>query len=375
MNVLGLHFAYHDSGAALVTDGSGIIAIAEERLNRRKHSGEFPERSIEYCLKEMGLQMKDIDSVVVDQMGKIPEDVYKNEIRNRLGKEPDIECINHHLSHACSAYFPSPFEESAIMVVDGHGGIENGKLELQSFYRGKDRKIEPVKKSTSREGYSFGIGLLYLMGTVSLGWNPLEGGKLMGLSAYGNPEKYFEFMEPLAEGEILLRDEYKGKKYSYEPLRGFKDSYFSLKGVEKKGGEPILSFADTASQIQYETEQTMLSYAHYIKEKTESKNLCIAGGVGLNCPANSLIRKESDFENVFIQPAASDTGCAFGNALYGFNVKMDNKKRYQMKTAFMGKKYTDREIDRDISRAERKVPLYYLKKIYRKIKRKFLRWK
>lgn len=345
MNILGLKVFGHDTGAALISEtnsGINITAISEERLNRRKHTSRFPILSIDYCLKNNNMDLNDIDLIVFNErrnhynLDGFFDFKYVNEHRiydSKIGKtfcwdESKVHIINHHDAHAASAYFSSPFEESAILVVDSSGN----QGESQSLYYASGNNMELIERS-----YNRGIGKLYdLVTSDILGFKHSgDAGKTMGLSAFGNIDipKYNNFFVPQFHGIDIDVSKYIEED---EINLCLKTNIVSAKKEQLMD----LPYVKIAYEIQKTTEICMKHLVNYAWQVTQCKNLCIAGGVGLNCVANDKLRQATKFENIFIQPASDDSGIPLGAALYGFNKIMNNNKRFRMNSASLGKKYS-----------------------------------
>lgn len=368
MIVLGIHSFVHDSGACIVRDGR-VHAISEERLDRKKHSAKFPRRAISYVLEEAGLDsINDADLVVYDMFERMGGETLRR-IR-ALGYRGRAERIRHHDAHAASAYFASPFDDAAVLVVDGAGSDGNeypdskpshylsGSLdwmqEVQSFYRGNGASLDVVHRTFATPEHALGIGFLYGVTCEYLGFDKLDGGKLMGLAAYGkdyrrkrkNPfvDSNGDLLIPFNRDNLLRNDfsELRKNIYGGAPARA-------------PGGKILASHRTAAARVQAVTEESMLLLARRLRAITGSKNLCIAGGVALNGPANTLIAREAGFSNVFVQPAANDYGIPLGCALYGHHVLLGGATRFRMKHAFLGREYSDAEVDAAIAKSGRRL--------------------
>lgn len=303
MIVLGLHKdPWHNTCAALIKDGE-VVSIAEERLDRIKDSRAFPQRAVDACMKHFGVKSySEIDLVVLDYITDPhdwKQDCFKRECRRDVFlREIDdrrIRIINHHLCHAYATFYSSGFDEAAILIVDGRGS--DG--ETQSLYHGPD--FECIAKT-----HQIGIGLLYSTVTKAIGFQVLEEGKTMGLAPYGKD----------VEGQIFdFWPRFSGVRTDYGRFCGNGDYNIIARHA------PIESFHDKARaawEVQDECERAMLWLADFAKTQTRSKKLCISGGVGLNSVANNRILKSGIFDDIFINPAASDTGIALGAALWGW---------------------------------------------------------
>jgi carbamoyltransferase len=361
MTVLGIHAFIHDSGACIVRDGR-VSAISEERLDRRKHSDAFPRLSVAYVLKELGIgDINEVGLVVYDMFERQGGETLRG-IRG-LGYTGRAECIRHHDAHAASAYFASPFDDAAVLVVDGAGsnGAEypagrpphfladhSGWMqEVQSFYRGSGNSLDVIRRTFATPSHAMGVGFLYGASCEYLGFDKLDGGKLMGLAAYGKANQ--KFNEDLFEdmsGDLLIP--FERNHLLKEDWKKFGQRIHGGAPRRLPGGRIHQAHMDAAFHMQHLTEKAMLLLARNLKHISGSGNLCIAGGVALNGPANTLIARESGFGGVFIQPAANDYGIPLGCALYGFHVLLGRKKRFRMKHAFLARKYSESEIDREL---------------------------
>lgn len=349
MKILAFHnYASHDSGAAIITDERGkleYITISDERLSRVKYSYFFPVRAIDYCMKHFGIQkLNDFDLIVSDyafnprflntnyRYRKLEADYIKTKLNVDYNK---VVYCDHHLAHAASAFYPSGFEEAAILIVDGLGSTGS----TNSLYVGsKKGGLKLIERS-----HGMGIGLAYTLVTQDiLNFGTGEEGKTMGLAAVGEKVQHPRVLNFNATYDGLETD------YSDFLLRSPSGA---LKGEYKKCDDPKKNvtkdyWARVAFDIQEETEKVMLHLARYAYAKTGMKRLCIAGGVGLNCVANERIVNEGPFKEVFIQPASSDTGIPLGLALWAYHDKEKKKKQINFKNAFTGKSYDVRESER-----------------------------
>lgn len=339
--VLGISAYYHDSAVALVRDGTIVAAASEERFTRKKHDSAFPREALAACLSSTDATIADIDYVgfyekpllKFDRLLEtylafaprgyrsfaqaIPGWLQKklhlpNEIRRELGGDfsKRIVFCEHHESHAASAFFPSPFEEAAILTVDGVG-----EWTTTSWGRGRGDNIELQQDVR----FPHSLGLLYSAFTYFCGFRVNSGEyKLMGLAPYGKPIYADLIREKLikihADGSYNLNMEY----FSYcHTLRMTGRKFEKLIGAGRRQSEaPIRQLdMDLAASVQAVTEEVVLSMCQYVYEKTGLKNLCMAGGVALNCVANGRVDRESPFESVWVQPAAGDAGGSLGVAL------------------------------------------------------------
>lgn len=361
MNTLGISCFYHDSAAALVVDGNIVAAIEEERFSREKHDNSFPKNAIEYCLVEADLKPEDLDKVVfyekpIKKFDRILETAAKEfprgyrffseampewlgtklRVRKKLKKEPGfdgkIEFVEHHQSHAASAFYPSPFDEAAVLTVDGVGEWKTNQM-----FKGEDGELESLKHIDFPDS----IGLLYSTITAFLGFmiNNDEY-KVMGLASYGEPkyrEKFEEFIEIERDGSYTLDQEYFA--YTYKKQMWSKKMEELLGEPRKEGEELTQRHKDIAATLQKILEEVLLHQVNHLYKITSTENLCMAGGVGLNSVANGKIRKEMPFKNIWIQPAAGDDGGALGAAM-----ERSPQGNFEMDNVYLGPGYTKKEV-------------------------------
>jgi carbamoyltransferase len=350
MNILGISCFYHDSAACIVSDGKIVAAAQEERFTRKKHDSGFPKNAFEYCLKEAGIPIKDLDYVVFydkpfltferllltyltvaprglrSWLEAMPQWLGKKLhipkiIRNETGYDGDILFTEHHESHAASAFYPSPFNESSILTMDGVG-----EWATASYGFGKGNEINLLKELHFPDS----LGLLYSAFTYFTGFRVNSGEyKLMGLAPYGIPVYkdliLTELVDIKEDGSISLN------LYYCDFLGGLRmtNKRFSqlLGGPPRKPETEITQREmDIAASIQKVTEKIILKMANHVHQETGLKNLCLGGGVALNCVANGRILREAPFENIWIQPAAGDAGGAIGSALSVWYRYLDNDR-------------------------------------------------
>jgi carbamoyltransferase len=361
IKVLGLHHKYHDSGACLISD-DGIVCISEERLNRKKQTDAFPINAINYCMNGMPLDC--LDLIVIDKLGI----EHESDLRKILSKHFEITkhipiiLLNHHHAHAASAFWVSPFDRAAILIVDGYGSIDSRSddsfiiEETYSIFKANASEITLVERAVSRPGWSRGIGMAYSDATLRLGFKYGHEGKTMGLSAYAEPP---DNMIPLFEendGNLALRDDHpvmphvphysnpviwkNGKPERGAVLQatiGGLPARFNMPEVDRK-------YAQIAAYVQAETEKALSQLAQKVHELTGEENLCIAGGCGLNSVANAKIVSLEIFDNIFIQPAASDAGIPLGTSLWGYHEYFHQPHRFSMGNASLSRPYTKEQI-------------------------------
>ena len=372
MNILGLSAFYHDSAACLVQDGKIIAAAQEERFTRKKHDASFPKNAVEFCLQKGGIQVSDLDYVgfydkpfikferiLETYLGIAPKGIKqylaaipiwlkdklwtRANIRNKLGYSGTVLFAQHHESHAASAFFPSPFQEAAILTMDGVG-----EWATTSIASGKDNKIELLQELH----FPHSLGLLYSAFTYYLGFKVNSGEyKVMGLAPYGKPiysDLIREHLIDLKEdGSFRMRMDY------FDYLGGMamtNQKFASIFNHPARKAESNLTQKemDIAASLQEVTEEIMLKMARHIRYLTNMKNLCLAGGVALNCVGNGKILKEKIFEKIWVQPAAGDAGGALGVALCIWHQIMGNNRltngKDTMRGAYLGPHFKESEI-------------------------------
>ena len=383
-HILGLSAYYHDSAAALVSDGKIIAAAQEERFTRKKHDAGFPTQAIRYCLAEAGLAFNAIDQVVFYDkplvkferlletyiattprgfpsfLAAMPiwlkEKLYlKTVIRRELAAIgecekkalPSLLFAEHHQSHAASAFFPSPFPEAAVLCMDGVG-----EWATTTVWHGKDNRVHPLWQID----FPHSLGLLYSAFTYFTGFKVNSGEyKLMGLAPYGVP-RYTELIldnliDVKLDGTFRLAMEY----FDYATgLRMTNDRCSALLRRGPRAPESPLTQdeMDIAASIQVVTEDIVLRLAQTIHAETGLKNLCLAGGVALNCVANGRLLREGPFEELWIQPAAGDAGGALGCALATWHEYLDQPRSCDtqdaMQGAYLGPAFTDAEAQESL---------------------------
>ena len=353
-SILGISAFYHDSAAALIVDGQIVAAAQEERFTRRKHDASFPENAIAYCLSEAGLAPEDLDYVgfydkPLVKFERLLETylafspaglkswltLLPNWLKTRLhlprvikkgldGKyRRRIVFPEHHESHAASAFFPSPFTEAAILTVDGVG-----EWATASYGTGRDNRIE----LTHEMHYPHSLGLLYTAFTYYCGFRINSGEyKLMGLAPYGEPKYADRILEHLVDlrpdGSLRMHLEH----FNYcQGLTMTSSKFHTLFDGPPRAPESPLTerHMDIAASVQAVTEEAMLRMARHVHETTGLRQLCLAGGVALNCVANGRVLREGPFDEVWIQPAAGDAGGALGVALLIWHQLLDNPRSH-----------------------------------------------
>jgi len=384
MNILGLSCYYHDAAAALLQDGALVAAAQEERFSRIKNDPSFPTRAIRFCLERAGITSHDLDFIVlhekpmlklerfltstlkywpqaasVFQQGSISWMKQKLWIRARIVEDLGVDrekvlFVEHHMAHAASAFFCSPFENAAVLTVDGVGEWATATMGTASSSPGAIHLSHEMRFPDS-------IGLLYSAFTSFLGFEVNEGEyKVMGMAPYGEP-KYLEELSRMATlyGDGSLRLDPRFFSFQYSADRSYTRRFLEVFGPPR---EPDLQFvtgradtgdgpeelkkrnqhyADVAATIQVFTEQALLKMATNLQLTTGAKDLCVAGGVALNSVANARLLRESGFERIFIQPAAGDAGGALGAAQYAWHVLLGKPRGFVMEHAYWGSEYND----------------------------------
>jgi carbamoyltransferase len=376
-HILGLSAFYHDSAAALVVDGNILSAAQEERFTRKKNDSDFPANAAAFCLRHAGLNAAQLDAVVfydkpVLKFTRLLETylavapgglkTFPTTLANWLGGKLDLrktiraelpglraDCeilfTEHHQSHAASAFYPSPFDEAAILTIDGVGEWATTTIGL-----GRGNEIKLLKELR----FPHSLGLLYSAFTDYCGFRINSGEyKLMGLAPYGEPKWADairrELIEVKPDGSFRLNLDY------FNFLRGTtmtNEKFHALFGGPPRGPEEKIErrHMDVARSIQLVTEEVMLRLARHVREVTGAKNLCLAGGVALNCVANGFILREKIFERIWIQPAAGDAGGSLGAALAAWQLHQDAPPRKaqandSMQSSLLGPEFSDDEIE------------------------------
>lgn len=373
MYILGISAFYHDSAACIVKDGEIIAAAQEERFTRKKHDHNFPQKAIEYCLKEAGINAKELDLVAFYDkpflkferlletyltfapigfqsfIKAIPlwikEKLWMKEmIKVKLGYEGKVIFPEHHESHAASAFYPSPFQKAAIITMDGVG-----EWTTTSFGFGDGNDIQLLADIK----FPHSLGLLYSAFTYYTGFKVNSGEyKVMGLAPYGEPKYkqliYDHLIDVKEDGSFRMNMEY----FNYcQGLTMTNEKFHKLFGGPPRVPETKLTQKemDLACSLQEVTEEIVLKIGNHVYKATGLKDVCLAGGVALNCVANGRLLREGPFENIWIQPAAGDAGGALGAALIGWYKYFDNSRNADGKTdrqkgSYLGPQFSDEEI-------------------------------
>jgi carbamoyltransferase len=382
-SVLGISAFYHDSAAAIIVNGEIIAAAQEERFTRKKHDASYPKNAINYVLKEASLKLNEVDQIVFYEkpflkferlletyIGFSPsgfksfsmsmplwlsEKLFQKKMLFDALKEQDnnfndIKKINfseHHLSHAASAFFSSPYEEAIILTLDGVGEWATTTVSL-----GKSNKINILKEIH----FPHSLGLLYSAFTYFLGFKVNSGEyKVMGLAPYGEPRFRDIILEKLIDvkedGSFRLNMDY----FNYATgLTMTNNKFAKLFNMKRREPENELSqiHMDIAASIQAVTEEIVLKITRFLFKEFKIPNLCMAGGVALNCVANGKILKDGLFKNIWIQPASGDAGGALGAAQAFYYQELDNKREFlktdSMKGSYLGPQFTDDQVENEL---------------------------
>jgi len=369
MYILGISCFYHDSAACLIKDGKLLAAASEERFTRKKQDPDFPKKAINYCLDYAGIKVKDLDYVgfyekpflkfdrlLLTYLDTIPRGLFswlkaipiwmkdklwiKNIIKNQLDWDGNIIFTTHHMSHAASSFLVSPFKKAAIITMDGVGEWETAAWGIGD---GNDIKLAQAIH------FPHSLGLLYSAFTYYCGFKVNSGEyKLMGLAPNGKPKYtkliYDNLIDVKPDGSFKLNRRYFAYEYGLKMISNNFENLF---------GKPVLSsetlphpqfYCDIAASVQQVAEEIILKIVNHVHKETKMDNLCMAGGVALNCVANGRIIRETKFKNLYIQPAAGDAGGAVGTAFYIYNTLLGNKRSFVMDKSYWGPSYTNKEI-------------------------------
>jgi carbamoyltransferase len=392
MYILGISCYYHDAAAAILQDGDLIAAASEERFSRKKHDSGFPKLAIDFCLEEAGITTNDLDYVVfyekpllkferilLSTMGMYPQAInvfresmiawfneklwIKSHLLDKL-KVPSEKLLftEHHMSHAASAFFASPFEEAAVLTIDGVGEWTTATIghAVGTFSGEGENRIDLFGEAK----FPHSLGLLYSAFTAYLGFEVNEGEyKVMGMAPFGEArylDKVYQTFDLSDDGSFRLNMDY--FTFHHSATRTYGRKFVDLFGPERKKEMPFFTaktnpekagnadtrenerFADIAASIQVATEEAVIKMAKHAHERTGSKRLVMAGGVALNSVANGRILDETPFDELYIQPEAGDSGGALGAALYAYHVLLGKPRKFIMETAYYGKSYSAGEI-------------------------------
>lgn len=392
MLLLGISCYYHDSAAAILQDGIILAAAQEERFSRIKHDQGFPHNAIEFCLKEAGCTIDEVEIVAFydkpflkferlleSYLAYAPfglRSAWKglpiwikeklwisDRIKSELKYDGKLLFPEHHQSHASSAFFPSPFREAAILTMDGVG-----EWTTTSISRGHQNKIDLIAEQI----FPHSIGLLYSAFTYFTGFKVNSGEyKLMGLAPYGNPIYadliYDHLIDLKADGSFTMNQQY----FNYTSGLTMTNKKFAnlFGGPPRKAESPITQRdMDLAASIQQVTEEIVFRSAMHAKKITGSKNLCLAGGVALNCVSNGKLKASGEFENIWVQPSSGDAGGALGAAMFAWFQYLEQDRTVDstdlMKGSYLGPYWKQNEIESWISKDNLKATFYENEKLY-----------
>ena len=384
INILGISAFYHDSAAAIIKDGKIISAAQEERFTRIKHDSKYPHNAVNFVLNYSNLKLSEVDYIVFFekpflkferlletyvafapkgflQFTKsmpiwLKDKLFQKKLLLNHLREHDSDFNNenkiffseHHLSHAASAFFPSPFDEAVILTADGVGEWATTTVAV-----GKGNQLE-IKKEIH---FPHSLGLLYSAFTYYTGFKVNSGEyKLMGLAPYGNPiyeEKIKQLIDIKDDGSFRLDQEYFNYTTGLTMTNAKFNNLFGQKPRDPKKDQLTQFHMDIAASIQKVTEEIMIKLAKSIREEFNIKNLCLAGGVALNCVANGKILNEKIFDNIWIQPAAGDAGGSLGAALAFWYIEKGNKRvvnqEDDMKGSYLGPEFSQDEIEKELN--------------------------
>ena len=400
-SILGISAFYHDSAACILKDGKIIAAAQEERFTRKKHDPSYPHNAIKFVLEYANLKLSEVDQIVFFEkpflkferlletyvafapkgfvsFAKamplwIKEKLFqKNLLFNKL-KEHDkdyksdqnIFFSDHHLSHAASAFFPSPFEEAIVLTADGVGEWATTTIAI-----GKNNSLE-IKKEIH---FPHSLGLLYSAFTYYAGFKVNSGEyKLMGLAPYGNPiyeDKIKKLIDIKDDGTFRLDQSYFNYATGLTMTNEKFNNLFGNKPRDPKNEKISQFHMDIASSIQKVTEEIMINLAKSIRKEYDIKNLCLAGGVALNCVANGKILQEKIFDNIWIQPAAGDAGGSLGAALALWHIEQGNKRSVNqyddMRGSYLGTEFNQDEIENELIAVGANFEIYEYKELINK---------
>ena len=396
MYILGISCFYHDSAVALLKDGQLVAAAMEERFSRKKHDNGFPHHAVQFCLQKAGIKGADLEyavfyekplvkfeRVLLTTLNTFPQssDVWRDAmttwlkeklwIKNIIQKEVGVRYdrvlfCDHHMSHAASAFFASPFREAAVLTVDGVGEwttttLGTARSTWENDPAGGGNEINLFQE----QRFPHSLGLLYSAFTAYLGFRVNNGEyKVMGMAPYGQP-RYLDKVERLiqmnpSDGSFALNLDYFSFHHStqhtfnqrfvdlFGPPREPESEFFTMmtnpeRSAEKEAMQLNQHYADIAASIQHVTEESLITIAKYLHNKTGMDKLVMAGGVALNTKANYRLLSETPFEEIYIQPAAGDDGGALGAALWAYHLVLSKPRAWVMPHAYWGQEYTDAE--------------------------------
>jgi carbamoyltransferase len=389
MNILGITFGNHDTSAALIKNGKLVCACEEERFNKEKHTKKFPINSINECLRLGKLKIKDINYIALstdpkrqirkfwlegamnnDYQFNVLFDEFKtikkwynleDLVKKKLGYTGEIKYYKHHLNHLASSFYPSNFKKSLVVSYDGVGEGETGYFAI-----GNNGKLNIIH---DKNRFPNSLGLLYAAVTSYLGWRyACDEGIIMGLASYGKPhnkipkknKSYIQVFREIVSIENNLDLKINTDWITFHKER---DTWLSEKFIKMFGKRRIYEdkltqhHKNIASALQLRLEEIILSQLKFLKKKYRFKNLCLSGGVGLNCSMNGKIAKSKLFDNIFVQPASGDNGLSIGTAI-NCSLEIEPKRKLLFETnCYLGSRYSNQSIKKNINKYKNKVQI------------------
>jgi len=376
MYVMGINSVYHESSACLLKDGVILAAAEEERFNRIKHGkkprednpDELPLNAINYCLESTGIALNELEYIGYSMdPKKMPQGPYPGfgewgssagletfcrtiyQVADKLramGFKGELKWIDHHTAHAAFAFYASPFQEAAVLVVDGIA-----ETSTTSFFSGKNNQLKFLQEVS----YPASLGFLWESVSHLLGFSIYDAAKVMGLAAYGNPQRYLshfnKIVKTVPNGKFEMDNEVlRFGSIVYDPPSADCQGLETLFALKKREHDQKFTpaYEDIAASLQAVTDEIMLHMTKHLYDCVGSDNLCLAGGVTLNCVTNRIAFEETPFANLFVQPAAHDAGTALGAAFFIWNHLLDNEQRQPMTHAYLGPSFTDSEIEAEL---------------------------
>lgn len=373
MYVLGINAVFHESAACLLDGGRIVAAAEEERFTRRKHAktprsdnpDELPWHAMRFCLAEAGIDLSRVDHVAYSSdprrwrqfdaqgpFGWVAEFAAKirevPEALRLMGFRGQFHWVDHHTAHAASAFYPSPFDEAAVLTVDGIGDGNSTASLL-----GAGVRLSPIQEVESPHS----LGFLWELVSMLLGFDIYDATKIMGLAAYGDPARFAEpfrrLIRPLPGG--LFTVDSRATQFwllDYQTPSGYFQGLERLFEVKRRvdGEELAQVHRDIAAALQQRTDEVVLHVANHLHEKTRSENLCVAGGVALNCVTNECVFERGPFARLFVPPAAHDAGTAIGAALFAWHHELGNDRQLHETTPYLGPAYTSSQIEHELLR-------------------------
>jgi len=380
MNILGIVTSSHDSGVALLSDGAPAFVLEEERFDRHKHTQQFPSHSLAAGFKGCGLRIEDIDVITTPwiasrirwtffdiSLAHFPASLnvlrpkahalqssrifilpyvlsYGLRKHFKATRLPPIVEVSHHDAHA-ALFFVSPFDEATVLIMDGYGDDTS-----TSAYTGSGNRL----KREWQTSFFDSLGMLYTLTTLHLGFNPFEEGTVMALAACGGPTYAAKFADLIRlddDGRFTINRDFISYD-CYGMIRPFKQAFHDAFGPPRRAGEPLTDHhRDLAYALQATIEGAILHMARALARKYPSRNLCLGGGVALNCVANGRILQDTDYQRVWVSPCASDSGAPFGSALWHHHQTLGEPRRFELTHAFYGAGFSDAEIVAALNRA------------------------